>query len=449
MVSRIRHVDGALPPGPDLSAFSALRQFRRDPIGLLTYAATFGDVTYLKLPRFPAYLLNHPDLIRDILVTGSHDFMKGPTMQAARLILGESLLTSEGEYHRRQRLMIQPIFHHDRLQAYGAVMVDRTERAAERWRSGQVLDVHREMGGLALDVVGATLFGTDIDAEDARATRDALALQLSMFDRMFSPIFQLSMRIPLPSNRRFERSKAALDAIVGGKIAERRTSGALGEDLLSLLIRAQEGGEGMTDQQVRDEAMTLFLAGHETTSNALTWTWYVLSQHPDVERKLHAELDEVLGGVAPTVEDVQRLPYTEMVLTESMRLFPPAWAIGRRALADHGAGEYVIPARAVVIVSPYLVHRDPRWYEDPEEFVPERWTTEERAKRPRHAYLPFGAGPRMCVGEPFARLEAVLVLATIARRWKLRLVPDHPVELQPVVTLRPKHGMVMTVERRA
>jgi len=436
------------PPGPPLSRLAALRAFRRDPIGLLSTAATFGDVSYLKLPRFRAYLLNHPDLVRDVLVTGSQGFMKGPSMQAAKLVLGESLLTSEAEYHGRQRRMIQPIFHHDRIEGFADVMVERAVRASDRWRAGEILDVHREMAGLTLAVVGATLFGTDIEAEETRSVGQALALQLSMFGRVFSPLFQLSMRLPLPSNRRFERSKAALHAVMDRMIARRRSSGAAGEDVLSLLLRAQEDGAGMSDAQVRDEAMTLFLAGHETTSNALTWTWYLLSQHEDVEAKLHAELDEVLGGRLPTVADVPRLRLTEMVLTESMRILPPAWAIGRRALVDHHAGSYVVPAGSVVIVSPYLVHHDPRWYEDPEAFVPERWRDEERAGRPRNAYLPFGAGPRMCVGEHFARLEGVLVLATIAQRWRLNLVPGHRVELQPAVTLRPKHGMPMTSDRR-
>jgi cytochrome P450 len=438
----------ANPPGPTLSGLAALRAFRRDPIGLLSTAATFGDVSYLKLPRFPAYLLNHPDLVHDVLVTGSQKFMKGPTMQAAKLVLGESLLTSEGDHHRRQRRMIQPIFHHDRIEGFADAMVERAARASERWRAGEIIDVHREMAGLTLDVVVATLFGTNIDAQETRSVGEALALQLSMFGRVFSPLFRLSMRLPLPSNRRFERSKAALDAVIDRMIARRRSTGTAGRDVLSLLIRAQEDGTGMSDAQVRDEAMTLFLAGHETTSNALTWTWYLLSQHADVEAKLHAELDEVLGGRPPTVEDIPRLRFAEMVLTESMRILPPAWAIGRRALVDHQAGSYVVPAGSVVIVSPYLLHHDPRWYEDPEAFVPERWRDEERTRRPRNAYLPFGAGPRMCVGEHFARLEGVLVLATIARRWRLDLVPGHRVELQPAVTLRPRHGMAMTAERR-
>lgn len=438
-----------VPPGPRLSRLAALRAFQRDPIRLLARAAACGDVSYLKLPRFPAYLVNHPDLVRDVLVTEGHHFMKGPTMQAAKLVLGESLLTSEGEYHKRQRLMIQPIFHHERIAGYGGPMVAHALRTAGRWRDGQTLDVHREMARLTLSVVGATLFGTDVETEEARAVGNALALQLSMFDRVFSPFFQVSMRLPLPSNRRFEHANAALDAVIGRMITERRGTGASGDDLLSLLIRAQDDGAGMTDRQVRDEAMTLFLAGHETTSTALTWTWYLLSQHPEAERKLHAELHDVLGGRAPDARDVGRLRYTEMVLTESMRVLPPAWAIGRRALADHQAGGYVIPEGAVVIVSPYLVHHDPRWYEDPEAFVPERWAEGRHAKSPRHAYFPFGAGSRMCIGEPFAWLEAILVLAAIAQRWRLRLVPGHPVEVQPVITLRPRHGMLMRVEHRA
>lgn len=439
----------AVPPGPGLSGLAALRAFRRDPIALLARAAACGDVSYLKLPRFPAYLLNHPDLVRDVLVTEGHHFMKGPTMQAAKLVLGESLLTSEGDYHKRQRRMIQPIFHHDRIAGYGGPMVEHALRTAGRWGDGQTLDVHREMARLTLSVVGATLFGTDVETDEARAVGDALALQLSMFDRVFSPFFRVSMRLPLPSNRRFERANASLDAVIGRMIAERRATAASGDDLLSLLIRAQEDGAGMTDRQVRDEAMTLFLAGHETTSTVLTWTWYLLSQHPEAERKLHAELHDVLGGRAPTIRDLPRLRYTEMVLSESMRVLPPAWAIGRRALADHPAGGYEIPKGAVVIVSPYLVHHDPRWFDDPEAFVPERWADGQREKPPRHAYFPFGAGSRMCIGEPFAWLEAILVLAAIAQRWRLRLAPGHPVELQPVITLRPRHGMLMRVERRA
>ncbi|MGH2650168.1 MAG: cytochrome P450, partial [Actinomycetota bacterium] len=293
----------SVPPGPELSRLAALRAFRRDPIGLLSQAASFGDISYLNLPRFPAYLLNHPDLVHEVLVTGNQRFMKGPTMQAAKLVLGESLLTSEGDDHRRQRRMIQPIFHHDRIEGLADVIVERAGRASERWRAGEILDIHREMAGLTLAVVVATLFGTDIEDEETRSVGQALALQLSMFGRVFSPLFRLSMRLPLPANRRFERSKAALDAVIDRMIAGRRSTGATGEDVLSLLIRAQEDGAGMSDAQVRDEAMTLFLAGHETTSNALTWTWYLLATYPDVDRRLQRELDAVLGDRDPVPDD--------------------------------------------------------------------------------------------------------------------------------------------------
>ncbi len=438
-----------LPPGPKLSSLSALRQFRRDPIGLLRRAAAFGDVSFLELPRFPAYLLNHPDLVREMLVTGSRDFMKGPTMQAAKLVLGESLLTSEGEAHMRSRRLVQPIFHHERIAGYGETMVEHALRTSDRWRDGGTLDVFQEMGALTLSIVGATLFGTDVEAEDARAVRDALQLQLAMFGRVFSPFFRLSVRLPLPSNRRFERSKATLDGVILRMIAERRSAGASGDDVLSLLIRAHDDGSGSGDGWVRGEALTLFLAGHETTATALTWTWYLLSQHPEAESALHDELDGALGGRPPTVGDLKRLRYAEMIVTESLRLFPPAWAIGRRAVADHRVGDYVIPAGGVAIVSPFLVHHDPRWYDDPEGFVPERWAEDRTEPPPRSAYFPFGAGPRMCVGEPFARLEAALVLATIAQRWRLHRSAQPPVELQPVVTLRAKGGLTMTLERRA
>ncbi len=437
-----------LVPGPGLRPLVALREFRRDPIGLLSRAAAYGDVTHLRLPRFDAYLLNHPDLVHEVLVTGNRDFMKGPTMQAAKLLLGESILTSEGEYHRRQRRLIQPIFHHERIAAYGTSMVEHALRATSGWTDGQTLDAHAEMARLTLSIVGATLFGTEVGSDEALAVTSALTDTLSMFDRVYSPFFQLLAWLPLPSTRRFERIKATLDSIVLAMIAERRAAGAGGDDLVSLLLVAEEDGAGMSDEQVRNEVLTLFLAGHETTANALTWTWWLLSRNPKAEARLHAELADVLAGRPPKVEDVSRLVYTESVLSESIRLCPPAWAIGRRALADHAAGGYVIPKEAVVVVSPYLLHHDPRWYAEPESFRPERWTPEEKATRPRGAFIPFGGGQRMCVGEPFAWQEAILLIATIAQRWRLRLVPGHPVEFQPAVTLRPKHGMAMTIERR-
>jgi cytochrome P450 len=426
----------------------ALRAWRRDPIGLLQRVAAGGDVQRLRLPGLDAWLLNHPDLIREVLVSGHHDFKKGPTIQASKRLLGESLLTSEGDFHRRHRRLIQPIFHHDRLRGYGPVMVEHAERAAERWADGEVVDVHREMTRLTLSIVGEALFGADVEAEEARDIGRAMTETFANFGRIFSPLFPILVRLPVPAMRRFHRARGLLDAIVNRMIEQRRQVGATGQDLLSLLLRAHEDQDGgLTDEQVRDEAMTLFLAGHETTAVALTWTWYLLSGHPEAEGKLHGELDAVLAGGSPTTEDVPRLLYTQMVLWESMRLFPPAWAIGRRALAEHRVDGHVIPERAVVVVSPYLVHHDPRWWPEPEAFRPERWE-EEDPSRPRHAYFPFGAGPRMCIGEPFAWMEAVLVLASLAGRRRLELVPEQRVEFQPAVTLRPRHGIRMTVRRR-
>jgi cytochrome P450 len=250
--------------------------------------------------------------------------------------------------------------------------------------------------------------------------------------------------------RRYHRIEADLRGAIDAMIARRRADGTAAgrDDLLSLLLRAREGDAGMSDAQVRDEALTLFLAGHETTANALAWTWWWLDRTPEAEAALHAELDEVLGERVPTVEDLPRLPMTEAVLSESIRLRPPAWAIGRRAIAEHAAGAVTIPRGAVVVVSPWLLHHDDRWWPDPTSFRLDRWTPEAKAGRPRGSYLPFGAGPRVCIGEPFAWMEGVLVLATIARRWRLRLAQDRPVEMQAVVTLRPRAGIRMTPERR-
>jgi cytochrome P450 len=436
------------PPGPRLSTVGALRAIRRDPIALLERAASFGDVSHVRLPRVSLYLLNRPDLARDVLVDHHRDVRKGPTMDAARRVLGESLLTSEGEHHMRQRRLIQPMFHHERVEAYGASMVELAERAAARWSDGGPLDVHAEMARLTLAIVGRTIFDVDVEAEHAREVAGALDETLAQFNRALSPFLRFTERLPLPANRRFQRARGVFDRTIHGMIAERRKAGLEGGDLLSLLLRAREGGSGMTDEQVRDEAVTLFLAGHETTSNALTWTWYVLGEHPSIRAELEAELDDVLDGRAPSVADVRRLTFTDAVLKEAMRCYPPAWAIGRRLLADHEADGYVLPAGSVLVVSPWLLHHDRRWWEEPAAFRPERWIDAE-TERPRHAYLPFGAGPRMCVGEEFARLEAVLLLATIAARWRFEHDPGHRVELQPVITLRPRTGMPMTARRRA
>jgi cytochrome P450 len=437
----------AEPPGPRGSPLAALRALRRDPIAFLERVSAYGDVAHVRLPRTSLYVLNHPDLVHLVLVERHHDVRKGPTMDAAKRMLGESVLTSNGPAHLERRRMLQPIFHHARIGTYASVMVDRAERAGAGWSDGQVLDVHAEMARLTLAIVARTLFGVDLEDDRAKEIGAALTEVLAQYDRALSPWLRVTERLPLPANRRFARARTLFDETLYGLIRERRAADEPGDDLLSLLLTAEDDGARLTDEQVRDEAITLFLAGHETTANALTWTWYLLARTPQVAEALHAELDDVLGGRPPGTADVPALPYADAVIREAMRCYPPAWAIGRRVVADLDAGGNRIPAGSVVIVSPWLLHHDARWWPEPQAFRPERWLVEDPA-RPRHAYLPFGAGPRMCIGEGFASLEAVLVLATIARSWSFDLDPTHRVELQPVVTLRPRGGMPMVARRR-
>jgi len=434
-------------PTADLSPFAALRAFRRDPLGLLERVAELGDVVRIRIPRGDAYLLNHPDLVHDVLIADHKAFRKGPTIEASKMLLGESLLTSEGEHHLRQRRLIQPMFHHERIATYGEAMVRHAQQVSGAWRDGAEVDARAEMASLTLAIVGETLFGTDVDDRRGATVTLALTQTLSMFDRVYSPVFRLLVHLPTPTMRRYRRIEAELDDVIESMIRERRASGSdggVGDDVLSLLLRATEDGMGMTDRQVRDEALTLFLAGHETTANALAWTWWLLAQHPGAEARLHADLRSALDGGVPTVADLPRLRYVRAVLSESIRLRPPAWAIGRRAVREHLAGEFAIPPGSVVVVSPWLLHHDPRWWSRPDEFRPERWL--EPHDRPRFAFAPFGGGPRVCIGEAFAWMEGTLLLATIASRWRLRLVPGHEVEPQAVVTLRPRHGIPMVPE---
>ena len=339
------------------------------------------------------------------------------------------------------------MFHHERIATYAASMVKFAERAAGRWSDGGEVDVQAEMSALTLAVVGDTLFGTDVDEQRSATVRRALTDTLGMFDRVYSPLFRLLLRLPSPTMRRYRRVESDLNGVIAEMIAERRAAGATGDDLLSLLLRAREDGAGMTDEQVRDEALTLFLAGHETTAIALTWTWWLLSRNPNAEARLHAELDEVLPGRSPSIGDLPDLPYTQAVVSESIRLRPPAWAIGRTATADHRANGHPIAAGSIVVVSPWLLHHDPRWWPEPGAFRPERWLADE-PERPRFAFIPFGGGPRGCIGEPFARLEAAMLLATIARRWRFTSRSEREPDLQAVITLRPRGGLQMVAVRR-
>jgi len=329
-------------------------------------------------------------------------------------------------------------------------MVACSERLQQRWQTGETLDIDREMARLTLAITGETLFGADVEAE-ARDIGPALTAIMNLFPRFLLPCSNLIAKLPLPSNRQAEQARQLLDTVIYRIIRERRASGVDQGDLLSILLvaRDEEGdGRGMSDQQLRDEVMPIFLAGHATPAMWLTWTWYLLSQHPAIEAQLHAELDTVLAGRRPTVEDIPQLRYTRMVLAEAMRLYPPAWIIGRRAIAAYEVGEYVIPAKTIIVVSPYITHHDPRFYPAPDVFDPQRWTPEAEAARPRFAYFPFGGGARQCIGEGFAWMEGILVLATLAQQWQMRLVPGHPVALRPLMTLRPRYGIRMMLVRR-
>ena len=440
------------PPGPKVSLLSSViyRPGRNPLVFFSNVAQQYGDLAYLRMGGEHLFIASDPAVIRDVLVTHNQNFHKSRGLERIKILLGEGLLTSEDAFHLRQRRLMQPAFHRDRIAAYASTMVAYGDRVRRGWTSGATLDVAREMSRLTLLIVGKTLFDTDVESQ-ARDVGEAMSGLMDSFWTLMLPFGDRLQRLPIPHLRRGRQARERLDAIIYGIIRERRASGGDRGDLLSMLLMAQDDedkGRGMTDRQVRDEAMTIFLAGHETTANALTWTWYLLSQSADAERRLHEEIDRVLQGRLPTVGDVERLPYTTRVVTESMRLFPPAWLVGRRAVNEYSIGPYHVPPRSIVVMSQWIVHRDARYYAEPERFDPDRWTPEFKARLPRFAYFPFGGGPRQCIGESFAWMELVLLVATIAQQWRFQLVPGHPVVPQAAVTLRPKHGMKMIATAR-
>lgn len=441
-----------LPPRykPRFPGFTIV-DFRGNPLSFLeNLARDYGDLASFRIGPHRFVFVNHPDYIKEVLVTRQANFIKSRALQRAKCFLGEGLLTAEGAAHRRQRRLAQPAFHRERVAGYGDAMVDYAARTRDAWHDGAEIDVSHEMMRLTLAVVARTLFGAEVESE-AEEIDEAFTTVMNGFNRLLLPFSEYFDALPLPGNRRRERAAARLDETIYRMIAARRDDDEERDDLLSMLLRARDDegdGTGMSDKQLRDEALTIFLAGHETTANALTWTWYLLSQHPEIEARLHAEVDEVLGGRAATVADLPRLRYTEMVVAESMRVYPPVWAIGRQAIDDFSLGGYTIPGGTMILMGQWVMHRDPRYYDDPDRFDPERWTPERKAARPKFAYFPFGGGARVCIGEPFAWMEGVLLLATIAQRWRLRLADDARVAPQPLMTLRPKHGMPMVVHAR-
>jgi cytochrome P450 len=428
------------PPGHLLGGH--LHEFRHDRLGFFTRCARqYGDFVPLRLGPIRAVLLNHPDYFEYVLVSHNHNFIKHRGLRMNRLLLGNGLLTSDGDFWLRQRRLAQPAFKPSRIAAYGETMVAYAERLLAGWKPGETRDLQPEMTRLTLEITAKTLFGADV-AGDAADIGAALADALASFDVRISSWFPLPYWVPTPTNRRLVRAVKRLDEIVYRIINERRASGEDKGDLLSMLLHAQDDeGGAMSDKQLRDETMTLFLAGHETTALALTWTFYLLAQNPYAEGKLREELAEVLGGRAPTVADLPRLRYAEHVATESMRLYPPAYAFGREALADCEIGGYPVRKGTTLFLSQWVMHRDPRFYDEPERFLPERWADGLLQRLPRFAYFPFSGGPRQCIGDRFAMMEAVLIVATVAQRYRFALVPGHPVVPRPSMTLRPQHGI--------
>ena len=426
-------------------------KFRRNPTEFLRTLANLGDVTFLKLGGNPAYFLNHPDFIRDLLVTSNAKFIKGRALQRSKRLLGEGLLTSEGSAHLRQRRMISPAFHREKIKTYAEAMTEYATKMANEWQVGEVRDIDQEMMRLTLQIVGKTLFNANVE-DEANEVGAALTAIIQMFNYLLLPFSELLEKLPIPQARRFNRSKETLDKVIYGIINERRKSGEDKGDLLSMLLLAQDEDDGatMSDEQVRDECLTLFLAGHETTANALTWTFYLLSQNPEKMAKLSEELDSVLpDGKIPSIEDLPNLKYTESVLAESMRLFPPAWAIGRLALEEHKFGGYEVPKGALVLLSPYIMHRDARFWDNADEFVPERWETLSiKEAGNKFIYFPFSKGVRSCIGEGFAWAEGILLIATLLSKWNLKLMPEQQIGLSPLMTLRPKFGMKMKIKKR-
>lgn len=440
-----------LPPGPRGRPLTGnLLDYTRDHLAFLTRCAReYGDVVRLRFVNVPVYLLNHPEHVEYVLVKNNRNFIKSRGERISLGFLGNGLLTSEGSLWRRQRRLAQPAFHRERTSAYGEVMVECTGRMISGWRDGETQEVHRDMMRLTLEIVARTLFGVPLTSAEFEEVGDALTTIAQRFTGRGGVFFQLPEKVPTPGNLRFRRAIRRLDALIYGIIHDRRASGGDAGDLLSMLlaVRDEETGEGMTDRQLRDEAMTVFLAGHETTANALSWTWHLLSRHPEVESRLQEELDEVLAGRPPTADDLPRLRYTDIVVKESMRLYPPAWAFGRETLADCEIGGYHVPSGTQLIMSQWVMHRDPRYYEEPDKFRPERWGDGSTERLPKYAYFPFGGGPRLCIGQSFAKMEAVLLLATVAQQFRLRAAPGERIAPQPSITLRPRNGMRMVLEK--
>jgi cytochrome P450 len=444
------------PPGLKLNLpFYVFRKFRpADPIGLFEYLAKeYGDAVHYKIGRQHILFLNDPAYMREILVVQNDNFTKERTVRRTKLLLGEGMITSEGNSHRAQRQVAQPAFHRQRIGQYAETMVAETLRLQQPWSDGQQLDLSQEMMHLTLRIVARTLFNTELGAE-VEELADAINQIMGLYNYLVAlPAVEVLIHLRVPGLSRFTKAKRTVDSIVYRMIDNHRRAKTDSGDLLDMMLRASPSSTNPKDlatatDALRDQVITIFLAGYETVANALTWTWYLLSQNPEAEQQMFQEVSTVLGGRTPTMDDVPQLRYVEMVFAEAMRLYPPAWAMGRQARHDFEVGPYRLPAGTTVLMSQFVAHRDPRRFTDPLRFDPDRFAPAGRSTFPKFSYFPFGAGFRQCIGESLSWMEGVLVLSTIAQQWKLHLASGHRVETQALITLRPKYGMQMTLEKR-
>lgn len=453
------------PPGLRLNLpFYRFHRFfdPQNPILLFEHLRRYGRAAHYRILRSDVVLLNNPADIGEVLIDKAASFGKDRTQKRMRILLGEGLITSDGEAHKRGRRIAAPAFHRRRIEGYAGQIVTLAAGMREQWKDGVEFDISAEMMRLALQVVARTLFDTEVTAE-IHEINDQVNIIMDLYHFLITlPRAELLLNSPLPKMRRFRAAKKRLDEVVDGMIQSRRSevdtrSGASAPDergdLLSMLVAARDDEAGgdhrrLTSEELRDQVLTLFLAGFETVANALSWTWLLLGENPEAEAKLHAEIDAVLAGRLPTLDDMAQLEYTGMVLSESMRLYPPAWAMGREVVEDVSIGPYRLRKGTMVFFSQYIVQRDARWFPEPERFVPERFTAAAKAGRPRFAYFPFGGGGRQCIGESFAWMEATLTLATLAQRWRVEIVPGQKIEVQPKITLRPKNGIRVRMWRR-
>ncbi len=426
-----------------------------NPILLFEHLQRYGRAAHYRILLNDVVLLNDPADIAEVLIDKTAFFGKDRTQKRMKILLGEGMITSDGEAHNRGRRIAAPAFHRRRIERYAAQIVEIADVFRAQWHPGEELNIAAEMMRLTLQITARTLFDTEVTPE-IHEINDQVNVVMDLYNFLVAfPRAELFLNSPLAQMRRFRAAKKRLDEVVDGMIRTRQADTNLDRhaDLLSMLVAArddQAGGDGLKldAQQIRDQVLTLFLAGFETVANALAWTWMLLGQNPEAESRLHAEIDAVLGGRLPTLEDIPRLEYAGMVLSESMRLYPPAWAMGREVLEDVSIGPYRMRKGTMVFFSQYIVHRDAKWFPEPDQFRPERFAAAAKSGRPRFAYFPFGGGGRQCIGESFAWMEAVLALATIAQRWRIELVPGQKIELQPKITLRPKNGIRVRVMER-